>query len=284
MTTNTTRYPRNWSWPNGAKIAVSVNMAFEGFVRRSQYVQEKTSNEKDYFSLSYADYAWKSGAWRIMDLLDDLGVRGSVSTNGMAAEEHPHVVKAFADQGNEIVSHGWANDELSKDTDPNAERDEIRRVTQTLTEVSGKKPTGWVSSGGARSRNTMDLLTGEGYLWSADDASDDLPFLRDTANGKMVVMPKTNIPHNDLIMFVIGRSSPNIIWDGFKDSFDQLYREGERGSPKWTEMTLHSHIAGRPTFIPVYRRCVEYARQHDAVWFATKGEIAAWALKHESRA
>ena len=65
-------YPRKWSWPGGAKICVSLNMALESFVRASQVTLEKTSNKVDHFSLTYAEYAYKSGVWRLMDLMDEL--------------------------------------------------------------------------------------------------------------------------------------------------------------------------------------------------------------------
>lgn len=56
-------YPRKWSWPNGAKICVSLNMALESFVRASQVTLE------------------------------------SVSTNGLTGERHPKIVRTLALQG-----------------------------------------------------------------------------------------------------------------------------------------------------------------------------------------
>jgi peptidoglycan/xylan/chitin deacetylase (PgdA/CDA1 family) len=283
MMTRKTSYPRTWEWPNQAKIAVSINLAFEAFVSHSQISLEKTANAKDYFSLSYAEYGAKSGAWRLLDLLGDLGLAGSMSTNGLAAELYPAVVRAMADAGNEIVGHGWANDEIMKDDDPDAELAEIRRVTKALKDASGTQPIGWTSPGSAGSKNTLAFLRGEGYLWNGDDASDDLPFLRETSNGPMVIMPRTNIPHNDLIMWVQAKNPPGVLFDSFRDTFDQLYAEGEAGSPKWTEITLHCHMAGRPTLVPTIRKCLEYAKRHEGVWFPLKREIATWALRRETK-
>ena len=61
-----------------AKIAVTLNMALESFVRASQVTLEKTSNKVDHFSLTYADYAYKAGAWRLLDLMDEFKIKGSV--------------------------------------------------------------------------------------------------------------------------------------------------------------------------------------------------------------
>lgn len=60
-----------------------------------------------------------------------------------------------------------------------------------------------------------------------------------------------------------------------------LYAEGIEGHPKWIEITLHSHIAGRPTLQPVIRKCFEYAKSHSDVWFARRKDIAEWTLRHE---
>ena len=281
--TKTSRYPRSWEWPGKANIAISINLAFEAFHLHSQVTLEKSPNKADLFSLSYGEYGAKAGAWRLLDLLDDLGLKGSMSTNGLAAERYPNVMRAVADAGHEAVGHGWANDEIMKDDDPDAELAEIRRVTKVLTETTGVPPVGWTSPGSAGSGNTLAFLRGEGYIWNGDDASDDLPFLRDTKNGPIVIMPRTNIPHNDFIMWVGAKNAPGVMWEGFKDTFDQLYAEGCNGSPKWTEITLHFHMAGRPTLIPTVRKCLEYAKQHEGVWFARKREIAEWTMKRADK-
>ena len=140
--------------------------------------------------------------WRLLDLLDEVGLKASMSTNGLAAERHPDAVRTAAEAGHEIVGHGWVNDILMQDDDPEGEVAEIRRCTHALTEAAGVRPVGWTSPGSRGSKNTLAFLRAAGYLWNGDDASDDLPFVRDTEHGPMVVMPRVNIPQNDLIMWM----------------------------------------------------------------------------------
>ena len=277
------RYPRRWRWPNDAKIALSVATAYEAFEFRSQYGIYSEPGRPDYFSLSYGDYGWKSGAWRLLDLMDEVGLKLSLTTNGLAAERHPEVVRAAASAGHEIVGHGWANDHFAaKDTDPEQELAEIRRCTKALTEAAGgARPVGWTSPGSSGSARTHEFLRAEGYVWNGDDASDDLPFLRATPHGPIVIMPRTNLTQSDLIMWWAPRNPPDIVWDGFKATFDQLYAEGEAGSPKWIEISLHCHFGGRPTMTPTLRKCFAYAKSHDGVWYARKRDVAEWALEHE---
>ena len=106
---------------------VTLNMALESFVRASQVTLEKTTNKVDHFSLTYADYAYKAGAWRLIDLMDELKIKGSVSTNGLTGERHPKscasspttAAKSSATAGRRTCS--------SKDDDP---ADRARRDAQ----------------------------------------------------------------------------------------------------------------------------------------------------------
>lgn len=268
---------QNWHLPDGARIAVTVNMALEAFRLKSQLTLEARAGRKDHFSLSYGAYGARAGIWRLLDFLDEMQIKGSMSTNGRAAELYPEAVKAVAKAGHEIVGHGWENDVLTPDDNVEAELDEIRRVTRAIEDAAGTRPRGWTSPGSAGSANTLSLLAQEGYVWNGDVADDDLPYSRQTANGTMMMMPRVNMPMNDLIMWSRGATSPEVIWDNFKDTFDQLYREGMRGEPKWLEFVLHAQMAGRPTLIPVMRRCLNYALEHEGVWIPRKGDLALWA-------
>lgn len=269
----------NWKLPDGARIAVSVNLALEAFHHKSQLTLEARPGKTDHFSLSYAEYGARAGIWRILDLLDELGLKASMSINGKAAELYPDAVRATADAGHEVVGHGWENDVLNEDGDPEREREEIRRVTRAITEAAGKRPVGWTSPGSAGSENTLGLLVAEGYVWNGDQANDDLPYSVGTANGPIMILPRVNMPQNDLIMWAKANNPPSVIFESFKDTFDELYSEGTKGSPKWVEIVLHAHMGGRPTLIPTVRRCIAYARQHEGVWFPRKGDIARWAAE-----
>jgi allantoinase len=278
------RYPRKWEWPNQAKIAMTVNLAMEAFQFKSQYTQEGRPGRVDHFSLSYARYGAKSGIYRILDLLDESGLKGSMSINGRAAELYPDQIRAVTDAGHEPVGHGWENDVLANEDDPDAELNEIKKVTKAITDAGGVRPVGWTSPGSAGSANTLGFLAGEGYLWNGDEADDDLPYVKATVKGPIVLLPRVNTPTNDLSIWIMGKNPPSVIWEQFKDTFDELYSEGERGYPKWIEIVLHAHMAGRPTLIPTVRRCIAYAKQHENVWFARKRDLAEWAMKREKAA
>ena len=273
---------RPWRWPGDARIAVSIGLAFEAFEARSQFVTSVASSEVNRFSLSYGDYGWKAGAWRLLDLLDAYGIKGQVYTNGLAASGHPEVVAALAGAGHEIVGHGWANDRPMHGRTADDVRAEIRRCTEALTEAAGTRPVGWLSPGYTGTAESDAILASEGYLWAGDDASDDLPFVARTDGGPIVIIPTPGLATNDLTNWLAPRNAPSVVRDGFEDTFDLLYEEGGRGSPKWIELVLHCHVAGRPTLIPAIRRCLDHARAHDDVLFIRRCDLAAWTREqHE---
>jgi len=80
------KFPREWSWPGKEKIALTVGVPFEAFEKQSQVSLVGQRGQLDRFSLSYGDYGWKAGIWRIMNILDEYGIK-SVSdlTNAKAA-------------------------------------------------------------------------------------------------------------------------------------------------------------------------------------------------------
>jgi peptidoglycan/xylan/chitin deacetylase (PgdA/CDA1 family) len=266
-----------WRWPGNERIAFSIGLAFEAFEYQSQYRTRDTPGKVNPLSLSYAEYGVKTGGWRLLEMLDDYGIKSHISTNGLAAERYPEFLAVAAREGHAMVGHGWANDRLYTAMSLEEERDDIDRTTAAIAAAAGSPPKGWASPGATPSANTLKLLSEAGYQWSGDDASDDVPFVKEVDGRPLVILPQTNAQHNDVQIFLGPRNAPSIIWEGFKESFDTLYREGEEGAPGWTEIILHCHVAGRPVLNGTIRKCLDYVKSHDRVWCATRDEIATWA-------
>ena len=110
MTDTATVYPRKWRWPQDQKIAMSVGLAFEAFTYRSQFNTlggaARAGNNPSPLSLSYAEYGWKAGVWRLLETLDRYRLRANMSVSAQAAEQHPNVIAAVVKAGHEINGHG----------------------------------------------------------------------------------------------------------------------------------------------------------------------------------
>ena len=77
------------------------------------------------------------GAQRLLDLLDQKGVRGTFFILGRVAETHPHLVREIAAAGHEVGTHGWSHTLVYR-MKPDAFRVELRRSIELLQELSGQ--------------------------------------------------------------------------------------------------------------------------------------------------
>ena len=81
----------------------------------------------------------------------------------------------------------------------------------------------------------------------------------ETAGGPIVQIPGSDFTDNRTL-----RSSPQDIWDVYKETFDYL-RACE--PPGFLAMSMHCHFGGRPMITAVYEKIFGYMRRHDDVWF-----------------
>lgn len=272
------------SWPEGANIAMSVVVAFEAFHTRSHYnPRPGPAGKPDQASLSYAEYGPKTGVWRVLDLLDSEGIKASFHTSGLAAERWPLTLKTVHDRGHEIVGHGWSNDNLGDEATIERERKDVLDTLSAIEKAVGFRPKGWSSPGSKGSDAKYETLVKEAKVdWIGDDASDDVPFVREMHGRNVVIMPRNNFPANDLTLWLHPANPPSVYFDAFKDAFDELYVEGAEGSPKWIEAVIHCHIGARPGLKRSIRRVLQYAKGHPKVWMARRGDIAAHVAKRNS--
>ncbi len=269
--------PAPFELPNKAKIAVSFFVAFEAFIKHSQY--RRGGDKPDYASLAYGEYGGRVGIWRIMNILNKYDVKGTIDTSGLVAKKYPRAVKELCVGGHEIVGHGWANDIYLDSLDEEKERQSIRMSLETIASITGERPVGWVSPGHRRTEHTFKFMVEEGIYWSGDVPSDDVPYHIDVDGNPLVIMPRLDYA-NDLSLLFVPQNPPNVYFESYKRAFDLLYSEGEAGEPKVMDALVHAHFGGRANMAGVFEECIRYTKGFADVWFCTKGEIARWYIEN----
>ena len=143
----------------------------------------------------------------------------------------------------------------------------------------GARPLGWYT--GRTSQNTRDLVAEEGgFLYDADDYSDDLPFWSTQVAKPHLIVPYT-LDTNDM-RFATAQGFHN--GDQFAryltDAFDVLYEEGKT-TPKMMSVGLHCRLIGRPARFAGLIRFLDHIMAHDHVWVARRADIARhWIATH----
>ena len=118
--------------------------AFERYVPRESWNQTRTRVE--------------ANVDRIMEMFDQQGVKATFFTLGWIAERHPQMVKAIAEQGHEVASHGWSHVRV---TQQNREqfRDDVVRTKGELESLTGQQVLGY---------RAASYSIGESNLWALD--------------------------------------------------------------------------------------------------------------------
>jgi allantoinase len=283
------RTPPNPNWPNDARVAVSVVINFEEGAEMSlssgdpynEKIYELTNEVvgvPDRCMESHYEYGTKAAWWRIADALERLGVQGTLSACGHAAELSPWLIKDAVARGHEVSCHGWRWQRHAH-MEEAEEREAIAKTVRVLTDIAGVAPVGWHTRS-TPSINTRRLLVEHGgFLYDSDDYSDDLPFAVDISGKKHLVIPyafDTNDMHyhQGFHRFVTARDFAEYT----TDAFDTLWAEGAT-QPKMMSIGLHLRMIGRPGRIAALDRIIGHMNRQGGVWFATRRQIAEHWLR-----
>jgi len=270
-----------YSWPNGAKLAVYLGFNIEHFAfgeGLGACIGPKTA-QPDVLNYSWREYGNRVGAWRCLELFDQLQLPTGALINTALYEHCPELVQAFAARGDELIGHGYSNAFNQANLSEEDERALLADCRTRIAHHSGTAPSGWLSPWIAESRSTPDLLAETGYSYTLNWCHDDQPTVLATRSGQRL----WSIPYpqelNDIPM-VIGRLMDGKAFaDMVIDNFDEMLQQAAQ-QPLVMGVALHPYIVGQPYRLRHLRRALEHiARARDAgqVWVTTPGQICQHA-------
>lgn len=287
--------PPRADWPNDARVAVQFVLNYEeggencilhGDAASEAFLSEivaaqPLAGQRHISMESIYEYGSRVGAWRVLESFRRYHIPLTVFAVGMAVERNPEIVRAMHQAGHEICSHGyrWIN---YQNVDEATERDHLRRAISAIEAVTGERPLGWYT--GRTGPNTHRLVAEEGgFLYNADDYSDDLPFWSTLHGPPQLIVPYTLDANDMRFATPQGFNSGDQFFAYLRDSFDLLYAEGEH-APRMMSIGLHGRLIGRPGRLKSLERFIEHARQYDKVWFCRRIDIARhWREHHPYR-
>ena len=286
--------PPDPKWPDGARLAMQVvlnveegaeNCILHGDPASEAFLSEIIGAEPRpgvrHMSMeSIYEYGSRVGVWRLAKLFRTYQVPVTVFAVGMAVERNPEPIRMLFEDGHEICSHGyrWIDYQY---VDPAVEREHMNLAIRAIEQATGERPLGWYT--GRTSPNTRQLVVENGgFLYDADDYSDDLPFWNLEYGKPHLVIPYT-LDANDMRFTTRqGFNSGEQFFQYLKDTFDVLLAEGSH-SPRMMSVGLHCRLAGRPGRFAALERFIRYARTFDEVWWCRRIDIARhWRHQHPS--
>ena len=265
-------------WPDGKLVCCTFQVALEAY-RTTGSFRRNSRIGVNQTSLSHNDYGGKVGAWKLIDVFKRNRIDATILVNGLAAEKWPDAVRALHDSGHEIAGHGVTNEVRQVDIDTAAQLTDIREATETIAAVVGERPVGWTGPAGMFTEHTVGHLAREGYIWSGDQANDDIPYVVQASGKRLCIVPRLWYA-NDRRAWSNGLGNGATYFRGFKNAFDYVYQEALRGRPGRVDATIHAELGARPHLLAGFEKMMQYVNQYrDELWVPTNRQIADHCLK-----
>ncbi|HBK09535.1 MAG TPA: polysaccharide deacetylase [Acetobacteraceae bacterium] len=274
-----TRLGPSFRWPNGQRVGVIFNVAYEGWSDGQTPGIGPMGNPLkpghfDVNAASWGLYGPTRGIWRALEIAGRHQIPLSVMVNGVLAEKWPETVRGIHAAGHEIVAHSYGMDVIPIYLDEAGQRENIRRSTGLIADVTGEQPTGWISPRGTGSPIHAALLAEAGFQHQGDCNDDDLPYLETYASGDIVGLPLT-MDINDLPSAVRYGNNARQMLEQFEDTV-RACLDRETG-PLFFDVTIHTHVYGRPAGAWVFDEIMRQTKALEGVWIGTRAAAAAHA-------
>ena len=130
---------------------------------------ERTIDRADWDSLSHRV---ERNTDAVLDLFGQAGVKATFFTLGWVAERVPHAIRAIADAGHEVASHGYDHQRVFTFSREEFAED-LKKSRAILEDTSGTKVTGYRApsfSIDARNPWAHEELAAQGYIYSSSVA------------------------------------------------------------------------------------------------------------------
>ena len=268
-------------WPNDNHIALWVIPNIETFPL-DEPVPGGTGLAPDVINWATRDYGARIGIFRIMEVMEKFGVKGTVALNSEVCRDYPPIIEDALKLGWEFMGHNQSNSRYLHDVENDVSHNIINSTVTQIAEATGKRPRGWLSSGLQQSWTTLESLIQNDIEYVADFINDDQPYIMEI-DGKHICSIPYSIETNDLPQCIrMNRTSQEFL-DILRRQFDTLYQESiDSGSGRVMAICLHPFVIGVPHRIGILNEIFTYINGHDGVWYATGSEIIEHYLMGET--
>lgn len=271
-----TRRP-DYRWPGGERLAVYIGFNIEHFAFGEGLGAGigPASPAPDVLNHSWREYGNRVGAWRCLELFNQLGLPTATLINTALYDHCPELVAAFVDRGDELVGHGHTNAERQGSFSEDNERALLLRCRERMQQESGADVAGWLSPWISESHHTPDLLAEAGYRYNLNWCHDDQPHRMRTRSGQALWSVPYPQELNDIPMIVARQMDAKDFAQMIVDNTDEMLDQS-RAQPLVMGIALHPYLVGQPYRLRHLRRALQHlcaARDRGEVWFTTPGAI-----------
>ena len=267
-------------WPAPFTSAMFLSFDIDG---ESAWTSKDAAHAERMVTMSWGAYEARVGVPKLLELLDQLGLKATFFTTGWVVDAYPATAEAVLRAGHEIGHHGYHH--LIPDPGDPWIAEEVDRGFDALKRRLGIVPTGYRAPYGEFTEELRVLLKARGITYTSSLRDDVRPYRHVLADGTpgAVELPVTP-SYDDWTHGLSARFSPRPIFP--KEHVLSLWKDELDETRDWGAMVttvLHPQCSGRPMRLRLLREFLTYARSCPDLWIATGQEIAANFLEHEAR-
>ena len=260
-------------YPDGVRIAVNFTLDFDAMLLR-RLLNEPVPQR------AHGEFGGRVGIWRMIDLFDQHGVKGTIFTPGRICELYPDALKAAQASGHEIADHMW---EHRVPPEEDLARDHLARSTEALQAITGVRPVG------SRSWYHNTHMREAGYVYNSHGSAHHLPYyIKDKSGGKLLNLP-FHYAIDDAMFFSFAWlgsdnsaqrvTEPGRVMDMWWDAFEQQYEAGG-----YLNICMHPFVSGRALRVAALGKLIERMKSKPGVWFPTCRDVAELIIKRHPMA
>jgi peptidoglycan/xylan/chitin deacetylase (PgdA/CDA1 family) len=264
-------------WRNGARVALWVIPNIEHFLfdrPSTRLADGGLGLNPDVLNYSWRDYGVRVGIWRMMDIMERYGIKGTVALNSDVCTHYPRIIEAGNALGWEWMGHGTTNSVLINRQTEAEERELVKSVVEAIHKGTGKRPRGWLSPALSETTRTLDILAAAGIDYVGNWVNDDQPYAMRVRSGRMLSMPYS-AEINDIPALLGLHQSPQMFGQMIRDQFDVLYEDGAK-TGRVMSVCLHPFLIGHPHRSKYLDQALKHITSRQEVWLTTGSQIADW--------
>lgn len=261
-------------FPHGKSLAVSFHFPVEWW----------TQEDEDYLVNYRREYGVKVGAWRLLEVFDRVGVKGTCHMNGIVAELFPDLAREIVRRGHDVAGHGYDQSHPQFRMEPAEERETVKKTLSTIERITGYRPRGWVSTGRRISKHSVQIFAEEGLTWHNHHDLGDLPTWVEVDGRVILDIPIQRYLNLDERRFLgfEGKGPPmsfGNIMEFFKDQLGAL-RGAAQYEPMCLQFGAHAYMSGLPAYSWTLEKMLKYCQSYSDVWFVTTSDLAQYWLEN----
>lgn len=261
----------DYAWPEGHRSAAC--MSFDVDAESPYLWQYRRGLPATIGTIEARRFGVREGLWRLLDMLDRVGPRGSFFVPGVVAELHPEVLPALVERGHEVGLHGWLH-ELVAETDGDAFRRALDRSLAVFEAQTGTAPLGFRSPAWEMTGDMIAALKERGVAWDSSFMGFDHPYEIDG----LPEVPVQWLTDDAIYFKFMGGGAdkwPPTPVQEVEAAWRSEWQAG-RDYGALFMLTAHPWISGRASRVALLERLLSEIVAADDVWLAPVGEIAAW--------